>query len=314
MSKRFRLIPWILCILFIAAQTVIAAFYTVPDTASVGYLKDASQVAYAGGFVFTSPLMSLWGLLCRLFHVSVLTFALHVLPFVLIPACYGAYVFAILSLPDARDRGGWMLFVVCMLHLFGYQADAFSPFTLLLGWYTGYALILHLIAPLLLGVMIRVALSRKEETEQDLTAAGPEDEDMKHKYLNVRNLAIVFVLFAVLAAAALFVLNRKINNLHAATENLQRSIAEKGDLIEFRGKKGDVLKGYVLNGSDGGVSVVFGGDEEDGPALAELLGGLGNRVDSWYVKEGEDGALNYCRKQGIAVSHVYVLEGMRELP
>ena len=102
-------------------------------------------------------------------------------------------------------------------------------------------------------------------------------------------LAIVLVLFVIAATCALFVLNRKINNLHGATENLQQEIRKKGDVVEFRGALGDTCKGYIIVGSDGGLSVFFGGDEEDGPALLQQLAGYGREVDTWYLKEEEDG-------------------------
>ncbi|MBR4169486.1 MAG: hypothetical protein IKR47_07155 [Lachnospiraceae bacterium] len=314
MSKRTGRILWVLCILLVAAQTVIAAFYTIPHPVALRYLQDAVKTFETGQFQFASPVMSIWGLLCRLFHAVPMTFALKILPFVIIPACYGAYAFAVCMIPDGEKTAPVTLLLIAVLQIFGYQSEAFVPFTLLLGWYTGYALLVHFFLPLLLGVIfVRIKKHPPQTPIPEESAADLEDEDMKHKYLNVRNLAIVLVLFVIAATCALFVLNRKINNLHGATENLQQEIRKKGDVVEFRGALGDTCKGYIIVGSDGGLSVFFGGDEEDGPALLQQLAGYGREVDTWYLKEEEDGAYTYCVEQGISVDHVIRFTGMEEV-
>ena len=136
---------------------------------------------------------------------------------------------------------------------------------------------------------------------------------MKHKFINARNLSIALLIITLLMVGVFFVLNRKINNLHMATEHLQQSITEKGDVIEFRGALGDEWKGYIIVGSDGGVNVFFGGSEEDGPALVDAISKYSQVVDNWYLKEDEKGAYEYCREQGIAVSHVFLLQGVEEV-
>ncbi len=314
MSKRAWRILWIICIVLIAAQTVLAAFYTIPHPVPLRYLQDAAK-AYATGRIQTaSPLMSIWGLLGRLFGIAPLTLALKVLPFVCIPGCYASYAFAALQLPDGKDRAPLTVLIIACLQIVGYQSDAFAPYTLLLGWYTGYALFLHLLMPLVLGAVLKWTGKHPLQQETlDSLAEDEEDDDMKHKYLNVRNLAIILAAFVIVSACALFILNRKINNLHAATENLQQSIVKKGDVVEFRGALGDTCKGYVIVGSDGGLSVFFGGDEEDGPALAQLLAQYGQTVDAWYLKEGEDGAYLYCVEQGIAVDQVFRMQMSEEV-
>ena len=313
MSKRFRLIIWSLCVLIIAAQTVVAAFCTIPQPAALAVLQDATRVCGSGRILFSSPVMSLWGLLSRALHMKTLTLALHVLPFVIIPLCYLAYVFLIRALPGAKEQGPFILLLIILLQLFAYQSEAFVPCTLLLGWYTGYAILLHGLFPVLLGLLIRYIQSRKEKEAEPKSFDQTEEDDMKHKYLNVRNLGIALLCFFVLMIGALFVLNRKINNLHDATQNLQQSVSNKGELIEFRGALGSEWKGYLIVGSDGGVSVFFGGDEKDGPALAELISQYTQTVDNWYLNEKEQGAYEYCRDKGVAVSHVYVMQGMEEV-
>lgn len=311
MNKHLARGVWILCILLIIAQTVIAALYTRPQTAGLVELKDVASTAFEGTFLPGSPIMSLWGIFSRLLHVSPLFFVLHVLPFILIPLCYAAYAFLCVSLPTDPSYRPFVLLLICLMQIFGYQSEAFSVCTLLLCSYSGYALALHFLLPLILGILMRYA--QKHPYAGDDAIMTEEDEDMKHKYLNARNLGIALLVVAVVMTCVFFVLNRKINNLHRATENLQRSIAEKGDVIEFRGALGDEWKGTVIVGSDGGVSVFFGGDAEDGPALAETIVKYSQTVDNWYLKEDETGAYEYCREQGIAVSHVFLMQGVEEV-
>lgn len=313
MNRRYSMIILGLCVLLVAAQTVIAAFYTVPQPAALLYLQDATRVREGGGIVLASPVMSLWGLMSRVLHMSTLTFALHVLPFVIIPLCYLAYAFLIRSLPMSKELMPPVLLFVILLQLFSYQSEAFVPCTLLLGWYTGYAILLHALFPFLLGLLVRYLQKRPEKEENPESFDQTEEDDMKHKYLNVRNLGIALLCFFVLMMGALFVLNKKINNLHDATQNLQQSVTNKGELVEFRGALGTEWKGYLIVGSDGGVSVFFGGDEKDGPALSELILKYTQTVDNWYLSAEEQGAYEYCKDQGIAVSHVYIMQGMEEV-
>ncbi len=304
----------ILCFVLIAAQIVIAAFFTLPHPEGLRHIKDATLVCETGHFLMRAPLMSLWGLLSRLLHMSAMTFTLKVLPFVVIPACYLAYVYLVFSLCEDRAYVPFTLLLICLLQIFGYQSDAFVSATLLLGWYTGCSLFVHLLLPLLLGILIRRIKKRPvKEREMDALTESEEEWEMKHRYLNARNIGIALIAFIVLSAAAFFVMNRKINNLHAATENLQKAISSKGELIEFKGALGKELKGYVIVGSDGGLSVFLGGTEEDGPALLEQLVKYGQTVDCWYLKENEQGAYEYCKGQGIVVEHVYLIKGIEEV-
>ncbi len=314
MSRRALKILWALCILLIAAQTVVAAFYTIPHPMALRFLQDATKTYATLQFQAASPIMSIWGYLCRIFHIAPLTFALKILPFVIIPACYAAYAFLAHLLPRGRETAPVMVLIIACLQIFGYQSEAFVPYTLLLGWYTGYALILHLLLPVVFALILKwIKKHPLKQGDSGPEDVDEEDDDMKHKYLNVRNLGIAFLVFAVLSLLAVFLLNRKINNLHEATENLQRSISQKGDVVEFKGALGDTCKGYVVVGNDGGLSVFFGGEEEDGPALYALLLEYGQVIDAWYLKEGEDGAYTYCLEQGIAVDHVYTMQVTEEV-
>ena len=124
MSKRLSRILWCLCVLLIAAQTVIAAFYTIPQSAGLIFLQDATRVSETGKILFSSPLMSLWGLLCRAFHMKTLTFALKVLPFAVIPLSYLAYVFLIRALPGPKEQAPFILLLVPVRGFCAFHAAA----------------------------------------------------------------------------------------------------------------------------------------------------------------------------------------------
>ena len=314
MSKWLARILWTIAIILVIAQVVVAAFYTLPADDAVSGLKYASKVYDTGRIVMTSPMMSLIGLIGRVFHIAPIKLALHVLPFIIIPLCYFAYALLAKSLSDGPMTPTILIFTE-LLNMYGYQSDALSPCTLLLGWYRGEAVLIHLILPLLLALYIRW----KEPQETGIAADIKTDEDewedeMKHKIINVRNLSIAFAAFVIVALVAIFVLNRKINNLHEATISLQDVIEQKGEFIEFKGAVGDSFKGYIVIDGDDNVTVVFGGTYNDGEALMEVLANYENHVTSWYLeKDGEQGAFEYCRENGTKIDHIYSIEGIEEM-
>lgn len=343
MSKWLARILWTIAIILVVAQAVVAAFYTLPADDAVSGLKYASKVYDTGRIVVTSPMMSLIGLIGRVFHIAPIRFALHVLPFIIIPLSYFAYALLAKSLSDGPMTPTILIFTE-LLNIYGYQSDALSPCTLLLGWYRGEAVLIHLILPLLLALYIRWknahpalegaagaetfgvetadVASETEATEPERTGIAADiktDEDewedeMKHKIINVRNLSIAFAAFVIVALVAIFVLNRKINNLHEATISLQDVIEQKGEFIEFKGAVGDSFKGYIVIDGDDNVTVVFGGTYNDGEALMEVLANYENHVTSWYLeKDGEQGAFEYCRENGTKIDHIYSIEGIEEM-
>ena len=311
MSRRQSRILWALALVLMLAQVVVATAFTKGNTTALVALTDANAAA-RGGFILSSPVMSLWGLICRVSGLSVWTFATKVLPIVLIPLCYGAYI--LLANRIDPDRAPVILILICLLQVYGYQSEAFAPYTLLLGWFTGKSILVHLVGPLAAYGLIRLREVLPERSAEQIEQTDDlEDTEMKNKYFNVRNISIAIVILAVGVAGALFILNRKINNLYAATVNLQKSIEEKGDFIEFRGADGEEVKGYVLVGNQG-VTVIFGGSRKDGEALYELISKYGDQVDSWYLRRDEEnGAYDYCSDQMLKVRHVYKIQGIDEV-
>ena len=311
MNKWINRILWILAILLLLLQVVIAAFYTKPVTDSLVGLKDATSVYEGGKIILSSPVMSLWGLIGRIGGILPIRLALDILPFIIIPLCYFAYVFLARTLFKESLKTPLTLVLTELLNIYGFQSEALSPCTLLLGWYRGEAILIHLVLPLLLAFYIR--WRDKHPAPERTYEEYPEDE-MKHKILNVRNLSIAFAAFAVIVLGAVFVLNQKINNLHNATISLQNIIEDKGEFIEFKGALGDSFKGYVVIDKDDNVTVIFGGNYDDGEALLDLLSKYDKKVTSWYLeKDGEQGAFEYCRENGVSIEHIYSIGGIEEI-
>ncbi len=311
MSRRQSRILWALALVLILAQMVVAVVFTKGNTTALTALADAAAVRAGSGFILNSPVMSLWGVLCRVSGISVWTFATKVLPVIIIPLCYGAYILLVKRID--KDRAPMILIFISLLQVYGYQSEAFAPYTLLLGWFTGKSILVHLIGPLAAYGLIRLREVLPKKTEQTEQSDDLEDTEMKNKYFNVRNISIAIVILAIGVAGALFILNRKINNVYAATVNLQKSIEEKGDFIEFTGADGEEVKGYLLVGNQG-VTVIFGGSRKDGEALYELIGKYGGQVDSWYLRRDEEnGAYDYCCDQMLKIRHVYKIQGIDEV-
>ena len=317
MNKWINRILWMIAVLLVVAQVMVAAFYTEPATQSLMGLKDATYVFEGGKFVIGSPFMSLLGIIGRVLGIMPIKLALNILPFIIIPLCYLSYGFLATTITKEPIKAPAILIFTELLNIYGFQSEAFSPYTLLLGWYRGETILVHLILPLLPAFIIRWRdrhpLPEKTPVIEADIEEDPEDE-MKHKILNVRNLSIVFAAFVIVVIGAMFILNQKINNLHNATLSLQDIIESKGEFVEFRGVRGDAFRGYIVVDKDDNVTVIFGGKYEDGEALLDILSKYDKKVTSWYIeKDGEQGAFEYCRENGVSIGHIYSIGGIEEI-
>jgi len=133
-------------------------------------------------------------------------------------------------------------------------------------------------------------------TADEIDEEDWEEMDMKkHPIINSRNIAIALLLCMVLMVTAIFILNRKINSLHAATQNLQLAMDEKCSLYEFVPEVGKGVEGYVMKLSDGRLVVIDGGSKENGSRFYDFIAQYGNVIDTWYVYENnEESAYDYC--------------------
>ena len=133
----------------------------------------------------------------------------------------------------------------------------------------------------------------------------------KHKIINARNLAIALGLLAVAMLALVFVLNNKINTLHDSTVNLQQALNDRCAVYEFSTAPGKA-EGYLIQGSDGSLTMIGGGAEENAQALYDFLEEHGTNLTAWYLygTDLEDaGACAICvNHMGVSVGETFILD------
>ena len=151
------------------------------------------------------------------------------MPFIVIPAYYCIYMLLATQLFKDKFSRWFMLFGICILNLWGYQSQALLPATMLYGWYSVQALIVHGLLPLLLWLLLRglkLHLPGETVNEEDDYYRW-EEEDMKnHKIINARTIAIALLVVTIILLGSVFIMNRKINNLYDTTVNLQKQVEE----------------------------------------------------------------------------------------
>ncbi len=154
------------------------------------------------------------------------------LPLFIIPAYYYAYFRLARRLFKDGSRTWFMMLIICVLNLWGYQSEPLLPATMLYCWFAPASVILHGLLPLALCSMVgKWTEAGKTGDVPDMTEENDyymwEEEEMKnHKIINSRNLAIALILVIILFAGSVFVMNRKINNLYNTTVELQQQVEE----------------------------------------------------------------------------------------
>lgn len=278
----------------------------------------ATKIYENGEISLMPPMMILWGLVSKLFRVHPLIVIFSVSPFVMLPLYYFVYfrLSAVLFNESLESRAVFML-TATLLNTFAYQSDVAAPYMLLTGWYRDECVLVNIILPAALIFLIKY-LDRKGITDAeykcDISCSDDEeideweDEMKKHPVMNSRNVGIALIVCMILVFGAIFVLNRKINNLHNATQNLQKGMNEELSLYEFvPGESGEV-KGYLMKLTDGRLVMIGGGEEEDGEALYDFITKYGDNVDTWYLYKSdktEDGAYKFCcDEKGIKTENV----------
>ncbi len=316
----FRVAVFLLIILQI--YTTSAYSFHQPNVTRQIY---SATLAYeTGKLTAQSPIMMLWAgmsiVLCEHPLVVILSYS----PFMTLPLFYMVYsLTATMLCKKQKVRQLMLLLFMCILHIFGFQSGYALNLTLLFSYFSGEAFILQGISPLVLWLVLFIRESMPPgEQINDKNASGTEEdweeEDMKkHRIVNARNVGIALVLFVVLAAGAIYILNNKINSLHNATQNLQIAMDEKCSLYEFKPKNDGAVQGYLLKQSDGSLVMIGGGSEENGEELYAFLTKYGANLDQWYLygdTDKEKGAYEYCVKdKEIPVGKVYYLTGMKEV-
>lgn len=330
MSKRIRFLNAVFVVLVIF-QTAMAVIYENRITVALEGIKYATSVYEGGAVNLKAPFMSAIGLISRLTGVHPLIIAGVPMAIIMIPLSYFCYYLLIKTIFNNSDIERIIaLYSVWFINMFGYQSDLMQPWTLLEGYFTGYALVLHVILPLCARYIIihrrKVVsdrLSRREEMGNDETSENgdsyteresgdyQEEWDMKkHKIVNARNLAIALAVMAILLVAFVYVLNNKINTLYDATVNLQNELNSSCRTYEYAAN-GDVIA-YVVKNTDGSVAVVGGGDGSNADGLCDFILKYSDSVKDWYVyglDSDNYGALETCMNtKGLLVENIYVIE------
>lgn len=318
-------LDWFFVLTFVALllfQIITVITYAPTDAIVFKNVHVATYVYENGSIIAASPLMNLYGLISRLFKVHPLKLIFTILPApMLILYYFGYYVFLGRIFEEGRKVYAALCFTA-LLNIWGYWCEGLTSFSLLLCWYTDAAFVLHAVF-IIIGILICSKAEAKNRdilaATQETTSCENEDDDeyleewdmQKHKIINARNLAIALGVIVILLAAVTMILNRKINDLYAATVNLQDDLNSRCSVYEFTPEGSDVA-GYLLKGSDGSLTFIGGGDADNAGKLSEFLQKYGTDITNWYVygqEEQECGALNeVMESSSINVENVYVLE------
>ena len=229
----------------------------------------------------------------------------------------------------------FMLFIM-LLQLFGYQSGFLIRTTLLFSYFSEEAFFIHALLPFILWFVLDRADRKRERffiedgrqkqeeavralkppaegeaaDESDELTESEEEWDMKHKFINTRNLAIAVLALFVILAGTVFILNRKINNLYTATVSLQESMGDGVRVYEFIPEGEESAVAYVAKQTNGALIVIGGGPKEFGDQLFDFLESYGGAVDAWYLKgktPEDTGAYEACLNLGTKVGAVYYM-------
>ncbi len=307
-DKVFAAIAAVSVLLQIVAVTV----FRYGNSKALLCVPTATRIFESGRLEFGDPMMLFTGVVASILHMHPLRVIYVILPAVLITLYYLCLIEVICTVCRGRSRI-FALAALVMLNLWGYQSDVLIPLTLLISWYSAGVYIVHGLLGILAIILIRYFEGKGEITQEDeIDDDIPEEWDMKkHRIINARNLAIALGVLAVILAAAVVVLNNKINKLYDATVNLQTDMNGRCSIYEFTTSGGEKA-GYLIKGSDGTMTFVGGGPADNADELAEFLDRYGNEITQWYVYGDDDadsGAMNKLTESAkVNVGKIYVID------
>lgn len=320
LDNRADIVLSIVMILLIVVQIIAVVKYSYSGIDSIRGIAVATKVSDTGVCQAGSPMMNLIGIMSLSVGIHPLTFVYGVLPVGMLSAYYIGYYELFMAMSSYNRRSSAIAVItVSILSIWGYQSKILIPITLLLAYFTGYAYLVHGFLPFLMLLIVR--RRRKDRITDDIESIEEElnqDEDYqeewdmkKHKIINARNLAIALGALAVMMLALVFVLNKKINTIHASAVNLQVDLNSRCGMYEFVGDSGEV-EGFLIKGSDGSLTMVGGGDASNAENLYEFITEHGNVISNWYVygmDEENMGAYTECAyNKGIEVGNVYLID------
>ena len=303
-------------ILLLLFQIVTVIMYQAKDPAVLRQIKESTAVFETGRLGNGEPIMNLYGTVSYVLKIHPLSLIFTWLPPVLILFYYlGIYEFLKLICDDRREVFPAMCFT-SILFIWGYYCRKLICISLLLSSFSGGCFILYGLC-ISIGIVLLKKKDRIKESKQQPECYEEDEEyleewDMKkHKIINIRNLCVVMAVFMVAVCAVIFIVNRKINDLHDATVNLEADLNSRCSIYEYAPDGADVC-GYLIKGSDGAITVIGGGDESNSDSLSEFITKYGTNVSNWYVYSDDakdTGALGKILQGSVInVEKVYILD------
>lgn len=282
----------------VVAQIAAVMIFSMKGTRPIGEIKYATAAYLSGTLGAGHPFMSCIGILARVVGMHPLSIVYLLLPVVSIPFFYETYLLLLTQIFKKNRESVYVaLIVIEFLNIYGYQSEGLKCVTLLTGFFTFTAFIVHAILPATAAILIvllgkgKKAEKNKDrptwqnengnETENTQTDDYQEEWDMKkHRIINARNLAIGLGAVAVLLLVMVYVLNNKINTLYDATVNLEKQINSSCSVYEFA-PAGECV-GYLIKGTDGTLTMIGADDEKYAKELDGFVKEHGEKIDKWY--------------------------------
>ena len=270
-----------------------------------------------------SPMMMLWAFMARLLNIHPMIVIFTVSEFVMIPVYYAIWWKISEELFEDRMLQLIMLLCISILNIWGYTSEHAIGTTLLFSWFSGTAYIVYGLLPTVLWLLLNkrsvlIKLFEGYRNKNDNKSYDDiddyykwEEEDMKnHRIINARTVAIALLVVVLLLIGSVYIMNRKINSLYTTTVNLQNQVNDGCSVYEFTPANGEQSEGYLVRQSDGSLVMVGGGAEDNGSSLYDFIAEYGTNISVWYLYASDkenSGAYDYCKRMGISVDKVYVL-------
>ena len=260
--------------------------YQSDNTQVLSGIGTATRV-YDTGFLFVAEPVNLFiGAVSFAMRIHPLAFIYGIIPAPLILMYYLCYFEVLRTVCSTWHKTVIAFATVAMLNIWGYQSERLIPVTLLISWFGFWVFLVH-------GVMNVAAVIIVNYL----------------KTVNARNLAIGLGVLALILVMAVFVLNNKINRLYAATVNLQEDMNSRCSIYEFK-PDGNATEGYLIRESDGKITFIGGGGEQNAEDLGLFFEKYGNSVETWYVYSDDEenaGAMKALISEGVITpDKVYV--------
>lgn len=287
--------------------------YQSDNTQVIRGIGVATGVYDTGLLTVGEPVCLFIGAVSHALSTHPLAFIYGIIPAPLIVMYYICYLEVLREVCKTWRKTVIALAAVVMLNMWGYQSERLIPVTLLMSWFGFWVFLVHGVMNVSAVILINYLKTVKwEELDEENEEEYSEEWDMKkHRIINARNLAIGLGALALILLAAVFVLNNKINRLYAATVNLQADMNGRCAIYEFR-PGGNATEGYLIRESDGKLTFIGGGGEQNADELGRFLEEYGNTVETWYVYSDDDenaGAMKTLVSEGaISPDKVYVTD------